>query len=467
VEISSAISSQKSSFARRWLTAAALLPFLSACSTEGLTGFWFNSNPEQMPASISSSVSSGSMETTKLSNAACGLFLGATDKNASMQTSPVEISLNRSPQENLITAIEFDMAGDYENARKLYVWLTASPPDIKVDLDCGNGITLSGSVNSLAQRRLVGLDTDAPEYARSPEIESVISSATVASGPDLPNPPHVERDRRFYETGGVVIADPEDSTTPVARMNMEFSENTAQLTKVERRASPSTTEASASTPAATTVNSAAAMTAPQIQPTPVIVAKPSPAPSKTPQTRANSLVAPQTPKIITSAPTEPATISGAEETTESTGAVVVSNSRPMEQGELDVIDREPANAMIELPMTSNTQQAKPAAQSAIKKPMAAPKAAPVVNAVSSPYYSIQLAAYRSRERAEGAWPKFQSSSRGVLASASHEVTSIAVEGQGLFFRLLTGQYATKSDASQACNQLKSVGVDCLIRRITP
>ncbi len=468
MKIRSATSSEKSPFKWGWLTAVAFMPLLSACSSDSFSGLWFSSDQEQTSVSANTSASSSSMEGTKLSSAACGLFLGAADQSPAKNNtaSPTEISLNSSPQENLLQAIGFDIDGDYGNARKLYVWLTASPPDIKVDLDCGNGIRLSGSVNSLAQRRLVALDTDAPEYARSTEIESVVASATVAPGPELPNPPHVERNTSFYETGGVIIAAPEDSTTPATRMNMDFSENTSQLTRVERRA-PQSAAVAVPVMSAAETSTPASMAAPKAKAVPVIVAKPSEASSPVPKTSTNSMTATQPTTTITPPAIEPATISGASETTENTGAVVTSNSRPVEQGQLDIVDREPASSMIELPMMSNPQQPKPTTQAANKTPMAAPKVVPVAKTTSSVYYAVQLAAYRSRERAEGAWPKFQSTSRGVLASAPHEVISISIEGQGLFFRLLTGQYKTKADASQACGELKSVGVDCLIRQITP
>lgn len=396
-----------------------------------------------------------------LNRTACGLFFGKTADGANttaMETG--EISLDRSPQQNLMQAVSFDIAGNYENARKLYVWLTASPPDAKVDLDCGQGIKLSGSVNSLAQRRLVALDTDVPEFARSAEIDSVVASATVEPGPELPDPPQVERDRRFYQQGGVVEVAPEDSTTLVPRMNMDMSENTAKLTMVEQRASK---------PAATTQRAAAAsqaVTAPTatIEPTPMVAAT-KPAPAAAPSVAETATAKPAPVNIA------PATIAGSEEETGHSGAVVTSNSRPVSQGALDIVDPAPDASMIELPISSNPAPAKPTAAAVVApaRTQTETAAAPASNmtAPSGPYYAVQLAAYRSRGRAEGAWPEFQSASRGILNSASHEVVTISIEGKGLFFRLLTGQYVTNSDATQACGQLKSVGVDCLIRRVTP
>lgn len=392
---------------------------------------------------------------TALNQAACGLFFGYVNPKEITQTANTEISLDRTPQENLMQAIAFDIDGQYENARKLYVWLTASPPENKVNLDCGQGVRLSGNVNTLAQRRLVALDASAPQFARSNEIETVVAAATVAPGPELPDPPQVERDRRFYETGGVVVAEPEDSTKPIERMKMEVSDNTVKLTMVERRSS------AAESPAvpAKSAESALALEAEKAnQPmTPAVIA-PSAQPAEKPA------MTPAAAPVV-----DAPTISGSVATVEHTGAMVASNSRPIEQGQLEIADRKDTNtaSMIELPMRS-----KPAPQAQTTRPAtttrttAASVPAPT-SVADGPYYAVQLAAYRSRERAESAWTTFRSSSRGVLANASHEVISIAIEGQGLFFRLLTGQYATKPDATAACTRLKSVGVDCLIRRVTP
>ena len=443
---------------RVWLTAAALLPLLSACSTDDISGLLFGSSGE--PQSITTSSTSPSAPTSalaqaNLNRAACGLFFGkAADGSTTTAMETGEISLDRSPQQNLMQAISFDIAGNYENARKLYVWLTASPPDAKVDLDCGQGIKLSGSVNSLAQRRLVALDTEAPEFARSAEIDNVVASATVEPGPELPDPPQVERDRRFYQKGGVVEVAPEDSTTFAPRMNMDMSENTAKLTMVEQRAPKPKAATQSAAPVSQVITPPAATTAPEPMATSV-------RPVTVPTPSANVTTAAKPAPIDIA----PATIAGSEAETDHNGAVVASNSRPVSQGALDIVDPAPDASMIELPISSSPAPARPTTAAAASTPAATPQ--PTMAAPSGPYYAVQLAAYRSRGRAERAWPEFQSASRGMLNSASHEVVTISIEGKGLFFRLLTGQYATNSDASQACARLKSVGVHCLIRRVTP
>jgi len=469
VKIRAATRKKNAPLKKGWFAAAALLPLLGACSTDDFSGLWFGTSSSDVsamqPSSVDGPATDNSQTGNDLNRAACGLFFGKTTPAEVSHIAATEISLTRTPQENLMQAIAYDINGNYENARKLYVWLTASPPENKINLDCGQGIKLTGNVNALAQRRLVALDEIAPQFARSSEIESVVAAATVVPGPDLPDPPKVERDRRFYETGGVVTAEPEDSTKPIERMDMPVSENTAQLTRVECRVSqPQTT----STPSAA-MTSPGTVDAPATaasQPTiiPVIPAQPAPAKEQTPAAASKAAKAP-----VTEAPT----IAGTATDVDHQGAVVATNSRPVEQGELEIIDREPSSTMIELPMASQSTPAPaPAPRSTPSvaektAPAPAPSSAPTVSSAtrSGPYYAVQLAAYRSRGRAEDAWPKFQNSSRGMLTNADHEVVSIAIEGKGLFFRLLTGTYARQSEAAQACNQLKSAGVDCLIRRV--
>lgn len=394
-------------------------------------------------------------ERAALDRATCGLFFDqdhvrdqATKTASSTDMQP--ISLDASPQDNLLQAISYDLDGHYDNARKLYVWLTASSPDLKIDLDCGQGIRLSGSVNSLAQRRLVALDRSKPQFARSAEIDTVVAAATIAPGPDLPNPPQVERNRDFYKTGGVVTAEPEDRASPTPPMEMNVSENTARLTSVERPP-----------PAAAPAQAASKAPVAVVAPVPVLkeTAKPAPKPG--------SSMAVET----MSAPT----IAGDQQETTHTGAVVATNARPVDQGELEITDSAPATSMIEVPMASKapaTAKATPTPKPmpvATKQPttQTEPIVAPSGVAPSGPYYAVQLAAYRTRERAESSWSVFQSRSNGVLTNAAHDVSTIAIEGQGLFFRLITGQYATDDQAAQACTALKNQGVDCLVRRITP
>eukprot|EP00998_Keelungia_sp_KM082_P010881 NODE_7094_length_606_cov_1.233820_g7071_i0.p1 GENE.NODE_7094_length_606_cov_1.233820_g7071_i0~~NODE_7094_length_606_cov_1.233820_g7071_i0.p1 ORF type:complete len:191 (-),score=23.25 NODE_7094_length_606_cov_1.233820_g7071_i0:33-545(-) len=168
-------------------------------------------------------------------------------------------------------------------------------------------------------------------------------------------------------------------------MDMPVSENTAQLTRVERRVSqPQTT----STPSAamTSPGTVAAPATAASQPTiiPVIPAQPAPAKEQMPAA---------SPKTVKTPVTEAPTIAGTAADVDHQGAVVATNSRPVEQGELEIIDREPSSTMIELPMASQSTPA-PAQRSTPSvaeknAPAPAPSSTPAAPSEtrSAPYYA--------------------------------------------------------------------------------
>ncbi|MFH1803649.1 MAG: SPOR domain-containing protein [Pseudomonadota bacterium] len=125
-------------------------------------------------------------------------------------------------------------------------------------------------------------------------------------------------------------------------------------------------------------------------------------------------------------------------------APIMSTSRPVEDGTLEPVAMPPVTRTAEMPAA------------------AAPETAQMTG---GSYYAIQLAAYRSRERAENSWITLQKSARGTLDGIDHEVQSLTIPGQGLFFRLLTGRFGTSSDAARACDGLKRDGIDCMVRKL--
>ena len=165
--------------------------------------------------------------TPGINSAACGLFFGDTPlktipSNPQSATDPDEpIALQGDPASDLRQAIAFDLAGEPARARRLYLWLTATDPNVTTTIDCGNGIILTGTITSLAQKRLKALDAGNPDLARSREIDAVIAAATVAPGPELPNPPTIKRNRDFYNNTIAANVPPEDSITPRTTMKMD------------------------------------------------------------------------------------------------------------------------------------------------------------------------------------------------------------------------------------------------------
>ena len=434
--------SAKSAISSRWkygcLSMALFAPLLSGCSSDDMMSlFTDNNSPEQITISDNSGeLATAATTLSGIDSAACGLFFGAPAPGAApvrslaVDNAEEPVSLRGDPASDLRHALALDLSLEHAKARRLYLWLTAADPNASTTINCGNGIMLTGSITSLAQKRLEALDTDNPDLARSREIDAVVASAIVAPGPELPDPPSVQRNRDFYKNTIPVNAPPEDSTGPRPVMEMDVSSNTARLTSVDRPARQ------IASPASKTV-----------------------------------------PMAVANEPAAPRTIKGDAMKPSASNNALLSTTHPVESGTLELADETPATSstLIEVPMVDRAE-VQPEPLRVTNVPETAPDPAPRSASVSRQpqtatilpaYYTVQLAAYRSREMAESRWPRFQEMGDGILSGADHEVQSIAIEGKGLFFRLMTGQYASQSEAQSACNGLKRAGIDCLIRQISP
>lgn len=422
---------------------ALLIPLLSACSSNSMMSL-FGDDTKSREIKISDTDSQSQTATTAdIDSAACGLFFdGASARTVSNQlhndTLAEPISLKGDPADDLRHAIALDLAREHAKARRLYLWLTAADPNAVTSINCGNGIILSGTITSLAQKRIKAMDISNPDLARSREIDAVVASAIVAPGPELPDPPMVQRNRDFYKNTVAVDIPPEDSTAARPVMEMDVSSNTARLTSVDRPARH--------------------------------IAAPSVAPQTAPMTAART----------------PPTIKGDAVTPSASNKTLLSTTRPIESGTLEQADKAaaPQATVIEVPIVDTSNKA-PVRERTVEMPTEPTKIAEAPAALSSretdpkpeplqtvqksrsSYYAVQLAAYRSRELAESRWLKFETMADGILRDATHEVQSIAIEGQGLFFRLMTGQYSSQTEAQSACSGLKRAGIDCLIRHIKP
>ena len=441
--------SAKSAISSRWkygcLTMALFTPLLSGCSSDDMMSLFGDDDASNQIKISDTNRPSETAMTAGIDSAACGLFFDGSSKDTASLLPQVDstedpIALQGKPADDLRHAMALDLEGKHAKARRLYLWLTAADPYASIAINCGNGIMLSGTITSLAQKRIKAMDAANPALARSREIDTVVASAIVAPGPELPDPPTVQRNRDFYKNTIAVNVQPEDSTTAPPAMRMDVSSNTARLTSVDRSAKQ--------------------------------IAAPSASMAASKGT---------TTTVTTASATTPGIIKGDAVTPSASNKALLSTTRPVESGSLELADEAAAtnNNLIEVPMvdatstaatssTPATMQPEPEPDTKSVPPSSAPKAEPMQPApVLNSYYTVQLAAYRSREMAESSWLKFETMGDGILQGASHEVQSIAIEGQGLFFRLMTGQYASQSEAQSACNGLKRAGIDCLIRHITP
>lgn len=382
------------------------------------------------------------------------LTIPGIDTNVSGDTL---INLGAKPADDLQKAVLLDLAGKADPARRLYLWLTAADPDSVFEMKCGNGVTLSGKVPRLAQQRLELLDQRHPELVQSSEINRKVSEAVVPPGPTLPTPPKVKRNTDFYKESGPINVPPEDSLNGEKKFKMDVSANTAALTSTDDTmprahaiAKPDPRpqqDISASAPRPSAPEKSQTTAARTPAPVPSTETDVGATPSATPKAHDMRDMAAPTPSS--------GTIAGQQNSSAATDPVLTSTSRPEENGTLEYHD--PAPKFVEVPMT-----AAPSTPSKAASTTSSHTADP-----SGPYYAIQLAAYRTRDRAENAWREIVSRSDGIFNGVDHEVRSIAITGKGLFFRLMTGHFETRGDAKSTCDGFKRAGLDCLVRRVTP
>jgi cell division protein FtsN len=93
-------------------------------------------------------------------------------------------------------------------------------------------------------------------------------------------------------------------------------------------------------------------------------------------------------------------------------------------------------------------------------------APPPVNAAPSPArdgaYVIQIASYRDRPSAEGAYTKLLEKHADLVSSLSPDYQTAQVSGKGTYFRLRIGPFESQEDASSVCKALKARRQDCLV-----
>lgn len=74
-------------------------------------------------------------------------------------------------------------------------------------------------------------------------------------------------------------------------------------------------------------------------------------------------------------------------------------------------------------------------------------------------FGVQVAAYRSPERAKEAWKRLRGRSGGLLEGLDPTFEQGNVNGTTLF-RVIVGNYPSKKEARAYCGALKRAGVDC-------
>jgi len=90
------------------------------------------------------------------------------------------------------------------------------------------------------------------------------------------------------------------------------------------------------------------------------------------------------------------------------------------------------------------------------------KEAPAVAAVKGAW-QIQLMSSPNRVAVEKAWDGLVKK-YNILSKQPHEVEAADLGAKGMFYRLKAGNFATKTEADNFCNELKSLGGSCFSAR---
>ena len=79
-------------------------------------------------------------------------------------------------------------------------------------------------------------------------------------------------------------------------------------------------------------------------------------------------------------------------------------------------------------------------------------------------YVIQVASLRSEDEAKGFWSRAQAKHPDLLETMPLYVERADLGDRGIYFRVQTGPFPSKTTAQDLCGQLKSAGQDCIVKR---
>lgn len=77
-------------------------------------------------------------------------------------------------------------------------------------------------------------------------------------------------------------------------------------------------------------------------------------------------------------------------------------------------------------------------------------------------FQVQLSALRSREAAQTAWSRMQSSAPDLFMGANLDIQRADLGAKGVFFRLRIGTFPDREAAKGFCADVKAAGKDCMV-----
>jgi cell division protein FtsN len=91
-----------------------------------------------------------------------------------------------------------------------------------------------------------------------------------------------------------------------------------------------------------------------------------------------------------------------------------------------------------------------------------PTVTPPVATAAEEGYFVQVSSQRSRDQAEGTFADLQSRYASVLGGLQATVQEADVPGQGLYYRVRVGPWATRDEAVGVCEALQNAGGSCFV-----
>lgn len=124
---------------------------------------------------------------------------------------------------------------------------------------------------------------------------------------------------------------------------------------------------------------------------------------------------------------------------------------------------DPATAALAAREASRPVRPAPVAIPPNDTPLAAPSPARASFAFdASGEFLVQIAALRDPESADRAWTHLISRHPDLLQGAEKRVQRADLGSRGIFYRLRVGAFATRDNANEFCEALKTTGNDCIV-----
>ncbi len=165
-----------------------------------------------------------------------------------------------------------------------------------------------------------------------------------------------------------------------------------------------------------------------------------------------------TEQVPQAAPAIPVTVSELpplEEDTASDPMPVQQSARAAAPSPTPAIERDQSYTA---PTIAADESATPTAQTVAETETAAGPAT-----AQSWLYRIQLASYRSTDRAMEGWKKLERAVTKAIGAWQPQVQAADLGPQkGVFYRLRAGEYATRAEARASCERLRAAALDCLV-----